>query len=102
MTATSRTFELGQVVATAALVEELNEHFNGDEDFTNLAIFVLLEQHRHCNWGDLCAEDKRANEYALNHDERILSRYNLKSGTEVYIITEWDRSVTTIMRVEDY
>jgi hypothetical protein len=96
------TFELGHVVATLALVYELNERHNGDENFTNLMIFALLEKHRHCEWGDLCAEDKKANEYALKNGERILSRYNMENGPSVYIITEWDRSLTTVMRVEDY
>jgi hypothetical protein len=84
-------FQLGQVVATAAAVEAL----------TQADMVKMLAAHEMGDWGELCAEDKRLNEQALKSRERILSRYNL-GNQGYYVITEWDRSVTTIMRVEDY
>jgi hypothetical protein len=85
-------FELGQVVGTSAAVAEL----------TQAQMFSMIARHHTGDWGsELCAEDQRANEYALKHGERILSRYTV-DGQSYYVITEWDRSVTTLMRVEDY
>ena len=84
-------FELGQVVATATAAHEL----------TQGQMLAMIYKHHTGNWGELCNEDKRANEDALKFDARILSRYNV--GTEgYYVITEWDRSVTTLMNVRDY
>jgi len=51
--------------------------------------------------GDLGEGDKQANEEALTRGERILSRYDLEAGS-FYIVTEADRSMTTVMRVEEY
>jgi len=57
----------------------------------------------HCgDWGDLCDEDKHANEDALIHGDRILSHYKLDGGRRIYIITEADRSSTCIMLPEEY
>ncbi len=53
------------------------------------------------DWGDLCLEDKELNEEALRIEERILALYNTSQG-KVYIITEWDRSVTTILFADEY
>lgn len=56
-----------------------------------------------CDWGDLCEEDKQMNEQAIiSGKERILAKYTSKAGKEFYIITEWDRSVTTALLVEEY
>lgn len=72
-----------------------------------LALEVNLTRylHRHhCgDWGDeLCAEDKAANEQALKDGSRLLSCYRTPAGDRLYIITEWDRSVTTIMLPSEY
>lgn len=95
-------FPLGQVVATSALISTLESA--GQEP--QQAILDVLGWHGAGEWGKLGDEDKRANEYALAHGERILSRYELgddDSGEiSVYVITEWDRSYTTVMRVQDY
>ena len=91
-------FELGQVVATSGVREMVGE----DIEFGR---FVANSFARHCNgdWGDLCEEDKMANDFALlNGGDRLFSRYNYKDGVSVYIITEWDRSVTTILLPEEY
>jgi hypothetical protein len=83
-------FELGRMVMTAAA-----------STLDPIAMTTMLRAHSTGNWGDLNEADKRANESALKNGERILSRYN-KDGQGYYVITEWDRSYTTIMRVEDY
>jgi hypothetical protein len=53
------------------------------------------------DWGDLCEEDKRANEDALANDDRIFAKYNTSRGP-IYIITEWDRSATTVLFTDEY
>ena len=50
----------------------------------------------------LCAEDRRANDCAVAEGERILSAYRLLDGTKLWVITEWDRSATTILRPDEY
>lgn len=62
-----------------------------------------LHRHHCGDWGEaLCAEDKQANEDALVHGSRLLSCYRTLAGDRLYIITEWDRSMTTIMLPEEY
>lgn len=64
---------------------------------------LLLARHIHGEWGDLNAEDLVANELALLTGKRLLSSYNLPDGrSKVWIITEADRSVTTILLPEEY
>jgi len=79
-------------VITRAAAETLD---NGD-------VIQTLQRHVKGDWGDVCPEDWQANELALKNDSRLLSSYNSQSGTKFWIITEWDRSVTTILLPEDY
>lgn len=91
-------FPLGQVVATSALISALEENGLDAED----AIMGMLACHASGDWGALDKFDKLANDAAvLSGHDRILSRYDV-GEISVYVITEWDRSHTTIMRVEDY
>lgn len=62
----------------------------------------LLLRHFSGDWGKLDAEDIQANEEALIYGYRILSAYDLPNGEEVWVITEADRSVTTILLPEEY
>lgn len=61
----------------------------------------LLHRHECGDWGDLGAEDKQANEVALLVGERILSCYKTTEA-KIYVITEWNRSITTVMLAEEY
>jgi len=72
-----------------------------------LALDVDLSRYlrrHHCgDWGEeLCAEDKQANEDALAQDTRLLSCYRTPAGDRLYLITEHDRSMTTILLPEEY
>jgi hypothetical protein len=69
---------------------------------TNDNIADYLTRHLSGDWGDLGDEDKAENEYSLRHGQRLLSAYHLSDGTKIWIITEWDRSVTTVLLPEDY
>lgn len=63
---------------------------------------ALLHRHALGDWGELCREDWEANEQALFENGRLLSVYHDRSGQKFYIITEYDRSVTTVLLPEDY
>jgi hypothetical protein len=62
----------------------------------------LLARHIHGDWGDLSVEDLAANELALLTGRRVLSSYALPGGGRVWVITDADRSVTTILLPDDY
>ena len=67
-----------------------------------------LNRHKNCDWGDLCDDDKEENSLSLENNNRILSSYNIPenlnidSENKIWIITEWDRSVTTILFPSEY
>jgi len=63
---------------------------------------AAIGRHLHGDWGDVCAEDKRANEDALKHGGRLLSVYHTKDDVRFWIITEADYSATTVLLPSDY
>ena len=63
--------------------------------------FDYLARHAKGDWGDLCAFDRRQNERALREGLRVFSSYETLAG-RVWIITEADRSATTILLPEEY
>ncbi len=85
-------FPLGQIVATRNALGPLSE-----ADITN-----ALNRHASRDWGDLDPEDAAANDRAMIEGERLLSAYHTPDGTKFWIITEWDRSYTTVLLPEDY
>lgn len=87
-------FNFGEVVATRTLAEYCAEK--------NYSMLPYLIRHGNCDWGDVCDEDKEANEEALKDDLRILSSYKLPDGKQIWIITEADRSATTLLFPSDY
>lgn len=88
-------FPLGQVVATPDALAALEE---ADESAT-----PLLQRHQHGDWGNLCDEDRQLNDEAVKDGSRILSSYVLEAtGQKFWIITEADRSSTTILLPENY
>lgn len=63
---------------------------------------TYLRRHHCGDWGDeLCYEDKQANEHSLKDGTRLLSRFSTPGGS-IYIITEHDRSMTTILLPSEY
>jgi hypothetical protein len=85
-------FCLGQIVATPNALE----HIANDE------ILFALGRHARGDWGDLDAEDLKANERALKLGGRLFSAYHSVQNTKFWIITEADRSATTVLLPEDY
>jgi hypothetical protein len=61
-----------------------------------------LARHASGDWGELTEHDRKANEYALAHGLRVLSAYLLSSGERIWVVTEADRSMTTILLPEEY
>ncbi len=90
-------FNFGQLTATRAVAER----FEVDKDFK---IFVTESFQRfiECDWGDVCDEDKALNDNSVINGERLLGSYTANDGTKIWIITEWDRSYTTILFPNEY
>lgn len=84
---------LGRVVATPGALKLLTEA--GEDPLGFLA------RHYSGDWGELDAHDRRENERSLKHGWRVLSSYPVGEKT-IWIITEADRSVTTILLPEEY
>jgi hypothetical protein len=61
-----------------------------------------LGRHLRGDWGNLDAEDLAENERALRDGHRLFSSYRASTGDRFWIITEWDRSLTTVLLPEDY
>jgi hypothetical protein len=87
-------FPLGRIVATPGALRALEQ--------ANQKPFEFLERHQAGDWGELCEEDKRENEFSVRNGFRILSSYRTRNGTKIWVITEADRSVTTLLRPHEY
>ena len=92
MERTQRAFKLGQIVATPAAIAEVHQ-----EDIRR-----SLNRQAFCDWGDCGKEDAQSNEEALGQELRLFSVYKDRNGTKFWIITEADRSATTILLPSDY
>jgi hypothetical protein len=92
MTSVHRTFCLGKVFATPGVREAIPH----DE------VIRALARHLSGDWGDVNAEDKQENEYALGRRLRLLSAYHSRTGVKFWIITEADRSATTVLLPSEY
>lgn len=86
-------FPLGRVVATPGALELLRQE--------NTQYIELLQRHQSGDWGKVPPEDAAENTYAVDRRLRILSSYHLKTGT-IWIITEADRSSTTLLLPSEY
>ena len=85
-------FSLGQVVITANASQAVSREEAG----------AALRRHARGDWGNLDNEDWAANQTALTDGSRLISVYETTAGIKFYVITEADRSVTTILLPEDY
>jgi hypothetical protein len=87
-------FSTGQIVATPGVLSALERNTQTPAEF--------ITRHIQGDWGDLCEEDKTANDEALQEGLRLLSAYRLHDGERIWVITEADRSVTTALLPEEY
>ena len=85
-------FSMGQMVETANAIHTLDAK----------SVEHALTLYVNCNWGDTNEADAKMNDEAVTSGNQILAVYKDSKGTPFWIITEWDRSVTTILLPEDY
>ncbi len=93
-TTASTRFELGNIFITPGAIDALVE--------TNQSAQEFLQRHRSGDWGELDEHDRRENELSIKHGFRILSAYRTAKDVRLWIITEADRSSTTILLPEEY
>lgn len=93
--ATFPRFKMGRVLATPGALRAI------EGSAGKVSVGVLLSRHVTGDWGDLNDHDKQANEDALTNGDRILSAY-VVGGVKFWVITEADRSSTTILLPEEY
>jgi hypothetical protein len=87
-------FRSGKIVSTPGALEAL--------EMNHYRIFTLLLRHLTGDWGEIPDADAEANQEALKNGSRILSSYPQPSGARIWIITEADRSATTVLLPEEY
>jgi hypothetical protein len=85
-------FPMGQLVTTRNALDVLHP----------ADVKSCLARHASGDWGDLCENDWKENEVALVQNLRLFSVYRDRSKFKFYVITEYDRSVTTVLLPEDY
>ena len=87
-------FPLGRVVATPGALSAL--------DKAEQLPAAFLDRHVNGDWGEVSDADKQANEVAIEQGTRILSAYTTSAGDTIWILTEADRSATTMLLPEEY
>lgn len=87
-------FPPGCIVATPGALALLEE--------TNKSPLEFLSRHLRGDWGNVCQEDKTENELSLKHGLRLMSSYPVNETEKLWIITEADRSATTLLLPEEY
>lgn len=93
-TAGTARFPLGSLFLTPGAIDAL--------EASKQEPFEFIRRHQTGDWGDLGREDKQENEFSVSRPLRILSKYHTTEGTALYVITESDRSATTILLPEEY
>ena len=88
----SRGFSPGRLVATPGVLDAVPR-----EELMN-----AFYRHLYCDWGDISEQDKQMNNDALKHGERLLSAYRSSDNVKFWIITEADRSYTTMLLPSEY
>jgi hypothetical protein len=92
-----RLLESGQLVMTRGVSDVIANN----EEFTTL-VHQSLKRHLAGDWGEVCDEDRTANELALQEGDRLFSAYKKEGLPKIWVITEWDRSVTAVLFPEEY
>lgn len=85
-------FKLGEIYVTPGVMNRIPQ----------FEIHEALVRHVNGDWGEVCKEDWELNDEALELGHRILSVYTSSNGVKFWIITEADRSITTILLPEEY
>jgi len=85
-------FNLGRVNITASVSAAMSYS----------TVISALEQFASGNWGDICLDDWNRNGYAISNGGRIIGVYHDEKGKRFWVITEADRSLTTVLLPEDF
>lgn len=85
-------FPLGRLVCTPGALEEVK----------NDELATALNRHLAGDWGEVCKEDRAENEFSLENGLRLISIYSTETGVKFWLITEADRSTTTVLLPEEY
>ena len=85
-------FRIGRIVSTP----------NALNSITHEDILMGIQRHQAGDWGDVDSHDREANDRALIEGTRLVSVYHAANGIKFYLVTEADRSVTTVLLPEDY
>ena len=97
---TNKAFAIGKLMATRGVADKMN----GCPEFERFARQAFA-RYRRCDWGDLTESDRRQNDEAVRTgDDRILAAYTHPEHPDwkTWIITEWDRSATTLLFPDEY
>lgn len=87
-------FTLGSIVATPSALQAIENSGQSPSDF--------LSRHVRGDWGEVCEEDKELNDQAVIDGDRLLSAYRTLKNVRIWIISEADRSATTLLLPEEY
>lgn len=87
-------FPIGRLVGTPGALEAFSRN--------SVEISTFIARHLSGDWGDVDREDAALNDLALTQGSRLLSAYTLPDKTRIWIITEADRSVTTVVLPSEY
>jgi len=87
-------FELGQVVATPGALAALTDANQDPQEF--------VTRHQSGDWGEVDEADRKENEFSVNRQLRLMSVYRTAKGVTLWLITEADRSATTILLPDEY
>src|ERR1043166_3964133 len=93
-------FCLGKIIITPGAAQAIADAGQDASHFVSL--------HQSGAWGDICREDRQLNDQAIAHEgdldrqQRVRSSYRTKLGATIWIISEWDRSVTTLLIPDEY
>ncbi len=87
-----RRFPLGKIDMTRGVMNSVPA----------IEVWHAVMRHAECDWGEVGKDDWQSNDAALKDDARLLSAYRASNAKRFWIITEWDRSITTILLPEEY
>ena len=95
--------DLGVVLATRGV----ESAFKKNDSFKDFALNCLFSRYLNNDWGDMCEEDKALNDLAVVNEDRVCASYNIPKHygvdeDKIWIITEWDRSSTTLLFPNEY
>jgi hypothetical protein len=90
-------FKSGRLIVTRGV----NDLIANNDKFAR-HVQLSLKRHLAGDWGDVCDDDRVANELALREGDRLFSVYHSEGLPIIWVITEWDRSVTTTLFPEEY